>query len=84
MRDTLPRPQLRRGTSLAVYREAIRSLRQVLRPPDRWTYTDLAIEPPRDDELDRLDLYHATSGGEAAIARARREAEARGRITVTR
>ena len=42
------------------------------RDPNRWTYTDLAIAPPREDELDTLDLYHATSGGEAALARQRR------------
>ena len=48
----------------------MRTLRQVLRAPDRWTYSDLAIAPPQDDELDTLDLYHATSGGEAAVARA--------------
>ena len=64
---------------LAVYRDAKRTLRQVLRAPDRWSYTDLAIAPPRDDELDTLDLYHATSGGEAAVARVRRDDAARGR-----
>ena len=25
--------------------------------------------PPRDDEFEQLSLYHATSGGEAALAR---------------
>jgi hypothetical protein len=65
---------------LTVYWKAMRTLRQVLRAPDRWTYTDLAIAPPCDDELDRLDLYHATSGGETAVVRARREAEARERV----
>ncbi len=67
---------------LAVYRDAKRTLREVLRAPDRWSYTDLAIAPPRDDELDTLDLYHATSGGEAAVARVRREASARERALV--
>jgi hypothetical protein len=67
---------------LAVYRDAKRTLRQVLGAPDRWSYTDLAIAPPRDDELDTLDLYHATSGGEAAVARVRREASARERALV--
>ena len=38
-----------------------------------WTYTDLAIAPPREDEFEELDLYHATSGGEAALARKRRD-----------
>jgi hypothetical protein len=65
---------------LAVYREAKRTLRQVLQASDRWTYSDLAIAPPREDDLDTLDLYHATSGGEAAVARVQREAEARERV----
>jgi Radical SAM superfamily len=67
---------------LAVYRAALRTLRQVLRAPDRWTYTDLAITPAREDELDSLDLYHATSGGKTAIARVRREAKARARTAL--
>ena len=37
--------------------------------PDRWTYSDLAIEAPKSDEFEQLSLYHATSGGEAALAR---------------
>jgi hypothetical protein len=41
--------------------------------PNRWTYTDLAIAPPRDDEFEALDLYHATAGGEAALARMHRD-----------
>ena len=46
-----------------------RILNEVLAAPDRTTYSDLAIEPPRDDEFEQLQLYHATSGGEAALAR---------------
>ena len=57
----------------AVYREFKRIRREVTSAPDRWTYTDLAIAPPQEDELDRLDLYHATAGGEASIARKRRD-----------
>ena len=29
--------------------------------------------PPRNDEFDRLDLYHATAGGEEALARKHRD-----------
>jgi len=65
-----------------VYREAMRSLKQVMAAPDRWTYTDLAIAPPLADELDTLDLYHVTSGGEAAVARSRRDDAARARTAV--
>ncbi len=46
-----------------------RILNEVLEAPDRWTYTDLAIEPPKADEFEQLALYHATTGGEAALAR---------------
>src|ERR1700683_4320768 len=46
-----------------------RILNEVLNASDRRTYTDLAIAPPRDDEFEQLELYHATSGGEAALAR---------------
>jgi hypothetical protein len=67
---------------VAVYRDAMRTLKQVLKAADRWTYTDLAIAPPRDDELDTLDLYHVTSGGEAAVARVRQEDAARARHAV--
>ena len=49
------------------------TLKEVMTAPDRWTYTDLAIAPPQEDEFDTLDLYHATSGGEAALARKRRD-----------
>jgi hypothetical protein len=67
----------------AVYYRAMRMLRQVLQAPDRWSYTDLAIAPPRDDELDVLDLFHATSGGAAAVDRVRREATARAQAVAT-
>jgi Radical SAM superfamily len=46
-----------------------RILNEVLQAPDRWTYSDLAIEPPKADEFEALELYHATTGGEAALAR---------------
>jgi hypothetical protein len=57
----------------SVYRTCKTILREVLAAPDRWTYSDLAIAPPQADEFDSLDLYHATSGGEAALARKRRD-----------
>jgi hypothetical protein len=57
----------------AVYWRARRTFNEVMNAPDRWTYTDLAITPPQADEFEALDLYHATSGGEAALARKRRE-----------
>ncbi len=67
---------------LRVYRDAMRSLKQVMAAPDRLTYTDLAIAPPLENELDTLDLFHVTSGGEAAVARSRRDDAARARTAV--
>jgi Radical SAM superfamily len=60
-----------------VYRVARKTLKQVLAAPDRWNYTDLAITPPQADEFDTLDLYHATAGGEGALARKRQHDEIR-------
>ncbi len=57
---------------LSVYRECKTILDEVLIAPDRWTYTDIAIAPPKDDEFETLDLYHATAGGEAALERKNR------------
>jgi len=55
------------------YRDTNRTLKSVLSAPDRWTYQDLAIAPPTDTEGDELDLYHATKGGEAALAKQRKD-----------
>jgi Radical SAM superfamily len=56
-----------------VYRQYKAILDEVLAAPDRWTYTDLAIAPPQADEFKTLNLYHATAGGEAALARKYRD-----------
>jgi hypothetical protein len=64
----------------AVYRRCRAIHKEVLAAPDRWSYADLAISPPQDDELDTLDLYHATNGGEAALARKRRDDALRARL----
>jgi hypothetical protein len=73
------------GTALKVVRYARvylrckRMLDRALKAEDRWTYFDLAIAPPQADEFDALDLYHATTGGEAALARKQRDDAIRGR-----
>ena len=36
-------------------------------------FSDIAIAPPEANEFEALELYHATSGGEAALARKRRD-----------
>jgi hypothetical protein len=48
-------------------------LKEIEAAADRWTYSDLAIAPPKENEFEALDLYHATSGGEAALGRKRRD-----------
>jgi hypothetical protein len=55
-----------------VWREARAMLKEVPVAPDRATYADLAITPPEAEEYDTLDLYHATRGGEEALAKKRR------------
>ncbi len=57
------------GKYLRFFLMTRRLLKQALEAPDRWSYSDIAIEPPREDEFEQLELYHATSGGEAALAR---------------
>jgi hypothetical protein len=54
---------------LRVYLRCKAMLKAALNAPDRWTYSDLAIAAPKADEFDALDLYHATTGGEAALKR---------------
>ncbi len=61
-----------------VYRQCKAMLAEITAAPDRWSYSDMAIAPPGDDEFETLDLYHATSGGEAALARKRRDDAIRG------
>ena len=61
---------------LSLYWQARAVIKDVSTAPDRWTYTDVAIAAQADD-LEVLDLYHATRGGEAALARKRRDDEIR-------
>jgi hypothetical protein len=58
---------------LRVYLRCKAMLKAALKAPDRWTYTDLAIAAPKADEFEALDLYHETSGGEAALKRKKRD-----------
>ncbi len=67
----------------SLYRRWKAILKEVLAAPDRATYTDLAIAPPLDDEFEVLDLYHATAGGEAAVARRHRDDAIRARTEAT-
>jgi hypothetical protein len=65
---------------LTVYRQSKAILKDVLAAPDRWTYSDIAIAPPASDEFEMLDLYHATAGSEAALARKHRHEEIRSKV----
>jgi hypothetical protein len=56
-----------------VYRRFKTMRAEVLAAPDRWTYSDVAITPPNAAEFENLSLYHETAGGEAALARKRRD-----------
>jgi Radical SAM superfamily len=55
------------------YRTTRAMLNEIEASPQRRTYTDLAIAPPQENEFETLALYHATSGGEAALVRKRRD-----------
>jgi hypothetical protein len=52
-----------------MYRNAARIVRKVESDPRRYEYTDLAITPVTADEIETLDLFHETAGGEAAVER---------------
>ena len=45
--------------------------------PSRLEYTDLALEPVVDEDMDKLSLFSETSGGEAAVSKRRGEDLAR-------
>jgi hypothetical protein len=66
-----------------VYRQCKAILRDTLSAPDRWTYADIAIAKPAADDFEILDLYHATTGGEAAVARKRRHDAIRAGVAIT-
>ena len=73
------------GTALKAFKYARVYLRckamldAALKAPDRWSYSDLAIASPKADEFEALDLYHATTGGEAALKRKYRDDAIRAR-----
>ena len=57
----------------SVYRRFNAIKREIAAAPDRWSYSDIAIAPLRENELESLDLFHGTRGGEDALARRRRD-----------
>ena len=50
---------------------AYRAYRQVMREPNKESYTDVAITPASETELDALHLFTDTHGGENAVKRQR-------------
>jgi hypothetical protein len=68
---------------LSIYRQCKSILDEVEAAPDRWTYSDLAIAPPKADEFEALDLYKQTAGSDAALARKRRSDEIREKTSHT-
>ena len=52
-------------------RRLVRIRHDILADPQHRSYTDLALTPPTDEELDELELFSATAGARAAAARHR-------------
>ena len=64
--------------------KAYRLLRRVERDQKNAAYSDLAITPSDENELDTLSMFHETSGGEAAVAKKRREDDLRAEVAKLR
>ncbi len=50
---------------------ANRAYRTVMREDNLKTYTDIAITPADASEFDELEMFHATQGGDMAVAKSR-------------
>jgi len=50
-------------------RNAYRICNRVMRDPNKSAYSDIAISPPEEDELETLTMFTETSGGAAAVAK---------------
>ena len=57
----------------SIYLRYTAILRGAKAAPDRMAWSDVAIAPPGSDEFEALELYSATNGGGAAVARKRRD-----------
>ncbi len=60
--------------------QAYRIYRRVERDPDKASYTDVAITPTNEAELETLAMFTQTSGGEAEVAKKHRADELRARV----
>jgi len=61
--------------TLALLWRLDRSRRHILKDPKCREYTDLALTPVQADEMDTLEIFNATQGGRAAVAKVRQRAE---------
>jgi hypothetical protein len=57
-----------------------RIYRGVARDPAHARYTDLAITPPSEGELEALEIFSQTAGGKAAVAKKHREDDQRAKL----
>jgi hypothetical protein len=57
-------------------RRLVRIRHDILADPQHRSYTDLALAPPTDEELDELEMFSATAGARAAAARHRAQRRA--------
>jgi hypothetical protein len=60
----------------SMYFDLRRTYMRIKRDPARLAYTDIALTPVTDEEMDTLDLFHHTDAAEAFVARERKPATA--------
>jgi len=61
--------------TLAMLWRLDRVRRRILKDPTRRDYMDLALTPVQEGEMDKLEIFNATEGGRAAVAKVRQRAE---------
>jgi hypothetical protein len=75
--DFYPRIAAESARKLVGYVKTVWQFHQVVKEvreaPDRAAYMDPAIAPQSNEDFEDLALYHATAGGESALARKRRD-----------
>jgi hypothetical protein len=52
-----------------------RTRRRILKDPKCREYSDLALTPVQEGEMDTLEIFNVTEGGRAAVAKVRQRAE---------
>jgi hypothetical protein len=54
--------------------------KRVKADPNRKAYTDLALTPVNDEEMDSLEMFGISDAAKASVSRARRDAEHRSKL----